>query len=164
MNNADSLLEAIDGDYNDSREKKLANIAPYLNGSKKDIDPNSWKIFKNLDVTLGDVLSGASDSWQEALADLLNGNAKEEKRLLVVNHPQIGQVEVELKRHIKKEVPSIIYHKEPTNGTLNAQAKNMVSRDLPVDQPRYVTFQNSEMKEGKIIYPDLFPKSLLIYT
>ena len=35
--------------------------------------------FKNLDVTLGDVLSGASDSWQEALADLLNGNAKEEK-------------------------------------------------------------------------------------
>ena len=40
----------------------------------------------------------------------------------------------------------------------------MVSRDLPVDQPRYVTFQNSEMKEGKIIYPDLFPKSLLIYT
>ena len=39
LNNADSLLEAIDGDYNDSREKKLANIAPYLNGSKKILIP-----------------------------------------------------------------------------------------------------------------------------
>ncbi|MBI4994291.1 S-layer homology domain-containing protein [Candidatus Peregrinibacteria bacterium] len=156
LNNVDTLLESIDGDYNDSRDKKLENIQPYLNGSKKDIDPNSWKIFKNLDVTLGDVLIGASDSWQSALADLLNGNAEEEKRVAAVNHPKIGQVEVELKRHTKKEVPSIIYHKEPTNETLNAQVKNMVSRDLPVDQPRYVTFQNAEMKLGKIIYPDLF--------
>ncbi len=54
------------------------------------------------------------------------------------------------------EISSVIAHKEPTNDTVKAQLESKVARDLPVDNPRYVDFQNQSGQYQRVNYINLF--------
>lgn len=165
LNAVNTLLEVGDDKYSETPTEKIKRLNNDFDFGKlkKNADPDSQTIYDMYDVTLGDVLRGLgwdskmdSASFSAALSDLLFGNSKEEIKTVNISHPEISQVELKLNRTFKKTIPSIFYHKEPTALTLNAQAKNMVSPDLPVDSPRYVTFQDASGKVARITYPDLF--------
>lgn len=53
-------------------------------------------------------------------------------------------------------VPGITYHKEPTVETIQDQLKEGTIDSLPVDDPRFVAFQDSEGTYQEIIYPNSF--------
>ncbi|MFA6991873.1 MAG: hypothetical protein WC269_01155, partial [Candidatus Gracilibacteria bacterium] len=53
-------------------------------------------------------------------------------------------------------ISSLILHNEPTPYTLMAESKAVGTQSLPIDNPRYVAFQDIEGNASKIIYPNLF--------
>ncbi|MBT6068914.1 DUF11 domain-containing protein [Candidatus Peregrinibacteria bacterium] len=53
-------------------------------------------------------------------------------------------------------IPSVVQHKEPTSDTIMQQVESGITRDLPVDSPRYTTFRGQDLAYKKIIYPNLF--------
>ncbi len=55
-----------------------------------------------------------------------------------------------------KTIPSIVYHKEPTASTISKQLKQGIATDLPIDNPRYLSFRSKADKYTEIMYPNLF--------
>ena len=55
-----------------------------------------------------------------------------------------------------KYISSLILHNEPTAYTLWQQTKAMGTLSLPIDNPRYVAFQDVKGNMSKIEYPNLF--------
>lgn len=53
-------------------------------------------------------------------------------------------------------ISSVVHHKEPTLDTIQKATEAMVTKDLPMDQIRYVTFVDQNGLKQQIIYPDLF--------
>ncbi|MFA5820764.1 MAG: VCBS repeat-containing protein, partial [Candidatus Gracilibacteria bacterium] len=58
-----------------------------------------------------------------------------------------------------KTISSVILHNEPTYYTITQQLKSFGTQSLPIDNPRYVAFQNVNKGVSKIIYPNLFKTS-----
>ena len=59
-----------------------------------------------------------------------------------------------------KEISSVYKHIEPTVETINAQIVAQASRDLPIDNPRYITFQDKARQPARIDYPNIFDESV----
>ncbi|MEK9132916.1 MAG: VCBS repeat-containing protein, partial [Patescibacteria group bacterium] len=126
-------------------------------------DANTLKLFESVvvgdayTITLGDVLrlTGAR------LNDLLGNDSRPQVLNVPINTDKLVSASVAVNRTVDHYIPSVFYHKEPTNETMNAQAANMISRELPIDNPRYVTFQNQTGSVSKIVYPDIFKKPTL---
>ncbi|KKP40590.1 MAG: calcium-binding protein [Candidatus Peregrinibacteria bacterium GW2011_GWF2_33_10] len=55
-----------------------------------------------------------------------------------------------------KRISSVVYHKEPTNSTIQAQLKDGIATDLPVDNPRYVSFRSKGNAYTELQYPNIF--------
>ncbi len=55
-----------------------------------------------------------------------------------------------------KTISSVILHNEPTYYTITQQLKSFGTESLPIDNPRYVAFQNVNRGVSKIVYPNLF--------
>lgn len=53
-------------------------------------------------------------------------------------------------------ISSVVYHKEPSLDTIQKALEAIVTKDLPMDQIRYVTFVDKNGDKQQIIYPDLF--------
>lgn len=54
------------------------------------------------------------------------------------------------------KISSAIYHNEPTDYTLSKQSELGMTKSLPIDDPRYASFKNSNNAIEKIVYPNLF--------
>lgn len=54
------------------------------------------------------------------------------------------------------KISSVVAHKEPTSDTIMQQSINQLSKDLPVDSPRYITFKGQDDEFYKVVYPNLF--------
>lgn len=67
------------------------------------------------------------------------------------------QIFIKFTPTIKKWIPSVIKHKEPTNDTIMAQVESGTAKGLPVDDPRYIAFLLKTKKtEQKVSYPNAF--------
>jgi hypothetical protein len=53
-------------------------------------------------------------------------------------------------------IPSTLKHVEPINSTINAQLSAGFSEALPVDDPRYLTFQDQDGEFTRIDYPNVY--------
>ncbi|MBU1019338.1 S-layer homology domain-containing protein [Patescibacteria group bacterium] len=56
-------------------------------------------------------------------------------------------------------VSSVYKHVEPTNQTISAQVSAQFSQSLPIDDPRYVSFQDLTLNYREIFYPNAFEAS-----
>ncbi|MBI2638250.1 hypothetical protein HYW83_01530 [Candidatus Peregrinibacteria bacterium] len=170
LKSVDGRLEELseDDDYDRSREDRIRNLTDHPLVSIG-ISPNETVLFtfsgpSPFTVTLTDVLRGlgwdpAADSlgWKTILGKLIiQSISVNPQTVSTPSHPQISNASVQITRENQTLVSSVMYHKEPTNETLFAQAQNFITKDLPVDSPRYVTFQNLQHEVSKITYPDLF--------
>lgn len=127
-------------------------------------DPSRIVLYED---DVGDVFS--SDVKKVTMAQILRATGKTLPEFLLSpngtvifdGHPNgITQVQLNVTSAIKKRLPSVFFHKAPTNEMANIQQKNFSTRELPVDNPRYVTFRKKgrPLNESleKIIYPDVF--------
>jgi|GEM_PF-207138 len=57
------------------------------------------------------------------------------------------------------EIPSVLKHVEPTVTTINKQVTAGFSQALPVDNPRFITFQDRDYDYQRIDYPNIFAAS-----
>ena len=56
-----------------------------------------------------------------------------------------------------KVVDSVIYHNNPTPDLIKSQAENyLVSKNLPIDDPRYVDFITKDWRYALVLYPNFF--------
>lgn len=69
-------------------------------------------------------------------------------------------IELVVRPNVVGSVPSLIRHNEPTNYTISQQAKLGVTKDLPIDDPRYVAFQSLAGEVEKVEYVNLFDEEL----
>lgn len=53
-------------------------------------------------------------------------------------------------------LPSTLKHIEPIYSTINQQLEAGFSETLPIDDPRYVTFQNQDLQYQRIDYPNIY--------
>ncbi len=53
-------------------------------------------------------------------------------------------------------ISSVVIHNEPTEETITNQVLSGTTLSLPIDNPRYVAFLDSQDKTQKIVYPNLF--------
>lgn len=56
-------------------------------------------------------------------------------------------------------ISSVLKHVEPTVGTINQQTTAGFSESLPVDSPRFTTFQDTNYEYAEIVYPNVFEAS-----
>lgn len=63
---------------------------------------------------------------------------------------------LKVKPHVFKTIPSTIIHNEPTNYTIGRELEAGVVQSLPIDDPRYIAFMDSNGKTQKVVYPNLF--------
>ncbi len=83
-----------------------------------------------------------------------------EARRLVVPYGE-RTIELTVRPNVVREVPSLIRHNEPTNYTLSEQIKAGTTRDLPIDDPRYVAFQSFAGDVEKVRYVNLFDEAIV---
>ncbi|PJC36856.1 hypothetical protein CO046_03410 [Candidatus Peregrinibacteria bacterium CG_4_9_14_0_2_um_filter_53_11] len=164
---ADQRLEHVDNRYAWSREEKLQRIddrpVPPADPAPETISIFISESGDRFNLTLADLLRGLGwnpqqnpDGWKEVLSRfLLSGNDQQTFRV-PLNNAQFEDITIRLSREDLKSISSVMYHKEPTIETLNAQVKNLATQDLPVDNPRFVSFQNQDGEPERIVYPDLF--------
>jgi len=57
------------------------------------------------------------------------------------------------------KISSVILHNEPTNYTIGKQSEAGYALSLPIDDPRYVAFMDSNGDTQKLVYPTLFSSS-----
>ncbi|MFA4814709.1 MAG: S-layer homology domain-containing protein [Candidatus Gracilibacteria bacterium] len=69
---------------------------------------------------------------------------------------EAGTEELTTKRSAAQEITSYYKHVEPTGDTLNAQAENTASPNLPIDKTRYVSFIDSEGTAQNLDYVNVF--------
>lgn len=170
------LLAALSADEQGTRNSKLRAIANYLSfyaripiiKSTKEKKPDDIIVFASTDppifkLTLSDVLKGLGwdpsadgDAWRAILTDLLVNSASGSTRTVQIGKNNIIDAQIKITRPNEKTISSVMYHKEPTKETLKAQAENLITKSLPVDYPRYVTFQDQVGEVGKVVYPDIF--------
>ena len=55
----------------------------------------------------------------------------------------------------KNSIPSLLIHQEPTDATLQAQESNGLTRDLPIDDPRGISFYGHDRNFYRIAFPDI---------
>ncbi|MFA6528686.1 MAG: S-layer homology domain-containing protein, partial [Candidatus Gracilibacteria bacterium] len=53
-------------------------------------------------------------------------------------------------------IPSTYYHKEPLNSTITSQVEAQFSAALPIDDPRFVSFQDQNKDYQEVYYPNVF--------
>lgn len=117
---------------------------------------NQITLFQNVtegySVKLSDLISGIGASNLSFLAK----EQDEYSRIHLPNHPDVEWVTFEVDQDKVKDLSSVFYHKEPTPYTLREQNKSQVTSDMPIDNPRYVTFQDKQENRRQIIYPNIF--------
>lgn len=175
LNATELYLRALDnGDYNFDR-RFGDDIAQYRTPDVLNSTRNPQEIIllesrgeDEYTVKLSDVLSGLPNFMQGAdFQNTLNLFLAAAGTTTVVtigaSHPKLESVTVQVGRETDRELSSVFYHKEPTTETISAQARNMLSQDLPVDSPRYVTFKSFDDASPpiKIEYPDIFAEPSL---
>lgn len=179
----DQVLEALDNNDQGRERAQIVATARRMIDQGLDIPnadphPNDQIIFTSRSVprftlTLGDVLRGRAldergnvlsvlewdeqndpRGWRNVLAQFLAG--AQERITIQVNHPIVSDITILLSRREEKNISSIRVHKEPTKMTLVEQGRSMVTQELPVDEPRYITFQNNDKQPVSLGYPDVF--------
>lgn len=165
-----SIDVRLDGlDYRADTEKKAAAFAAHQ-VELKEKQPDDIKLFASkvagdsFEITMGDILRAFGwdpkvdpSGFREALIQLVLTSPHNVMRSVnFANHPKVLSAKFKVERLFEKTISSIMYHKEPTTETLVAQAQALISKDLPVDNPRYLTFQNQAGGVSRITYPDLF--------
>lgn len=181
LDSVDSRLEEIDdvdaenfGDEDDpvqaAREFVIKN-AKDTPLKPKELNPDLIPLYTdyvaNYEITVGHILRGLGwnpatnpNGWKDVLLkNIILSPIPPAKRKVAINHEDFDAVEFELSHPVEKNISSVIKHKEPVKETLYIQAKNLSSKDLPVDSPRYVTYQSQKGEVEKIIYPDLFKEA-----
>ena len=150
---------------------ELRTPANYLAAVQKSVDPSVAEDPRAMvlatvgsqRITLADVILAIDSEtnladrnrWSAMFANLPNNK-------LTINRPfgAAGNVQsinlTTSKTGTVKAVDSLVYHKDPTPDLLNQQLQDNVSKDLPVDQVRYLSFLNAEGQTEKVDYPDLF--------
>lgn len=173
---ADERLENIDDndDDNVTREDRVRRLNAMPEVPNADPNPNNFDIFHlrgEYRLKLGTLLRAvgwneAGDEsgrgWKNILAQFLHRSLTLGHLSIPVVHPDVAQINIDLSAgEVEKTISSVFRHKEPTNATLNAQAESLITKDLPVDHPRYVIFQTFNDAPEKIIYPDIFKAASL---
>ncbi|MEK7524291.1 MAG: S-layer homology domain-containing protein [Patescibacteria group bacterium] len=177
LKSADARLEAMDddlaaGDQSPERSRAVILSRAQSHGlAAKDKDPSSIVLFSQagadaFEVTLADVLRAEGwdsvanpEGWHDVLAKLLVSIDSINPRTIAIDHPKVASVDIVILRDFEKSFSSVFMHKEPTNETLQAQLQGFITKDLPVDSPRYVTFQNALQQAERITYPDIFSEN-----
>ncbi len=180
LKSVDNRLEELSNDenYDNSRDERIGDMLIHPL-EPKDKHPNNIILFKLvgdpplfetlISVTLTDVLRGLGwdfaghpQDWKATLVPLLRSPVPLAPLVVsLAHHPVVSNVTVQLTRVNENPIPisSVMYHKEPTNETLFAQGQNFITQDLPVDNPRYMTFQNLQHEVSTIVYPELFSEA-----
>ncbi len=97
----------------------------------------------------------SQSAWSAALANLPNDK-------ITLTGEDLGLTDVAeltLKTNIigeSKTVSSVIDHKDPIPEVLNRQFTEGISRNLPIDGKRYISFVNRRGQAEYLFYPDLF--------
>lgn len=179
----DQIHEKLDDNTQGrTREEILATAREMIDGGldipDSDPAPDQQVLFKSkaprVTVTLGDLLRGYIaaqgpqaevrldwDSrnnfadWKVVFAKLIPPAGNRNYKIMLKNHA-MREARVEISRTNEKEISSIRVHKEPTKQTLIAQGDGFIAKELPVDEPRYITFQDKNHELVSITYPDVF--------
>lgn len=53
-------------------------------------------------------------------------------------------------------IPSVVYHKDPSNDIIQKAFESLMGEALPIDEIRYVTFVDKQGEKREIAYPDAF--------
>ncbi|MBP9718059.1 S-layer homology domain-containing protein [Candidatus Gracilibacteria bacterium] len=178
---ADQRLEAVDDnyfytdenaadpvDYNQAEKVRRMSSVPVPSG---DPQPDDVTIFASTGndpfiITMGDLLRAIGwnsrqnpQGWKSYLAMFLSRSEQQQNFSIPIVNAKIESVQLHMNRAQVKELSSVFSHVEPTTETLAAQAKNLIALDLPVDNPRNITFQDQNRNPQRIVYPDLFKVS-----
>lgn len=104
-------------------------------------------------------LNIGTDDWASLGKELLTSGGTLTVPLPAFN--QFDSVSFNVSTLAEKNIPSVSVHKEPTNATLRAQLVdgNGLSKDIPVDDPRYVAFMDNAGDHQEIVYPNVFDAS-----
>lgn len=168
LKSIDKRLNAISAKSGDDADKKIAELAKFpLSATER--HPRDIKLFSviavdKFDITLEDILRGVGwdnatnpNGWKDEIGKfVLNTIPNETKEIALKNHSKVISATIKFTRPYVKAVSSVFYHKEPSLETIAAQTKNLIAKDLPVDNPRYVTFQNQTGTVSRITYPNVF--------
>ncbi len=180
----DQIHEKLDDRSQDrkgrDRDKILETVRPMIDGGLDipfdgDPSPDQQVLFKSksprYSVTLGDVLRStevgwsyinARDShygdWRYLFEKMITAYSDGRNHIVHVTNTVLtnAAVVISISKNDEKHFSSIRVHKEPTKPTLIAEGDGFVTKDLPVDEPRYITFQDKRKNPVSIVYPDAF--------
>ncbi|MBI5413834.1 S-layer homology domain-containing protein [Candidatus Peregrinibacteria bacterium] len=175
LQSVDERLENLNDDPLDDEDRKssdkirraVMSRATDSSLEPKDKHPDEITLFSGtglniFNVNLGDILKGIGwnasanpGGWKEILNNMLASSPALDVRTVNISDSLAESAQFAVSRS-GKEISSVMYHKEPTNNTLNVQAQNMISKELPVDNPRYLTFQDMNGGVQRIVYPNVF--------
>lgn len=149
--------------YKPTKDILLLDLQPRANNSTREVKLSMEDLLKQLKISTND--------WGKIGQELL-ANPDTNGKVLTINFPSgslVSQVNLQINQKIIKNIPSTFEHKQPTNEVIREQLKaGGISASLPIDNPRYVSFQdkgvanannpaqNRNPKFQKIIYPNVF--------
>lgn len=175
LQSVDERLDNLNGDPLSDEDKQspdktrraVMSRATDSSLEPKDKRPDEITLFSGtglniFNVNLGDILKGIGwnesanpGGWREVLNNLLASSQVLDVRTVNITDSLAQSVQFAVSRS-GKEISSVMYHKEPTKDTLRVQAENLISKELPVDNPRYLTFQDTNGGVQRIAYPNVF--------